>query len=145
MEDAEELRKKRPRDEVKVPLPLPEKTLEASMKKVRISHQVPGQLRLAQDLNEYALQAREKGLIMKVDPKSPLTMTVQFSTHQAYCVVVDKHYPHKPPVVRSFHDGSIIYLPILQNWLPVHTIGDVLIQLEIRQNFNAAISSQNNI
>ena len=110
------------------------RSLESSLKKVKISLQVPGQLRLTQDVSECGARARELGFqVLKIDPKNPLNLSVQFSG-QSYLITVDRHYPHRPPIICALPTGERIMLPILSTWLPVHTIANVLDQLVIHIN-----------
>jgi hypothetical protein len=104
--------------------------LEFSLKKVRISKQVPGQLRLQQDVAECMNRARELSLeVIRVDAKNPLSATVKLINNRELYISVGRFYPHQPPTITSLPDGHRIRLPILDNWMPVNTLANVLSQI----------------
>jgi len=104
-------------------------SLECSLKKVKISKQFPGQLRLQQDINDCTDRAVDIGLQKcKIDKKNPLQVTIHLRT-SVLLITVGRFYPHHAPQVDLLPNGERIRLPILENWLPVHTLLDVLYQL----------------
>jgi hypothetical protein len=107
-----------------------ENELEFSLKKVRISKQVPGQIRLQQDVADCMNRAQELDLeVIKIDARNPLTASLKLTQNRNFMILVGRYYPHHPPSITSLPDGNRIRLPILDNWLPVHTIYQVIAQL----------------
>jgi hypothetical protein len=104
--------------------------LEYSLKKVRISKQVPGQLRLQQDIAECMPRLTQIGVSsIRSESRSPLQARVILCSGEQFDIIAGRFYPHQCPAVLRANDGSRIALPILQQWLPVYTLGDILIQL----------------
>lgn len=130
-EEQEERKKKRTRDHPSTfNAQRAECSLEFSLKKVRISKQVPGQLRLQQDVNECNFRGRLQGLdLLKMDAKHPLTALVRLSNGKEFSVVVGRFYPHQAPEIFSHPHGERLTLPVLKSWLPVYTLHDVLVQM----------------
>ena len=103
--------------------------LEISLKKVRISKQAPGQIRLQQDVGE-CLRENLRGLqAVKIDAKNPLHAYVRLAHGMEFQIIAGRHYPHHPPVIIALATGARIHLPILNNWLPVYTLSSIIIQL----------------
>ena len=107
-----------------------ENNLEFSLKKVRISKQVPGQIRLQQDINDCNEPGRIPGLEnIKFDSKNPLTVHVRLMDGKEFSIVAGRFYPHQAPAIWTIPSNERIDLPILRNWLPVYTLSQILAQL----------------
>ena len=105
--------------------------LEHSMKKVRISRQYPGQIRLHQDVNDCQRRLAALSVAqLRLDPRNPFQVSViLMGGREQYVITAGRYYPHHPPEVVRARDGERLQLPLLQNWLPVYTLGDILAQL----------------
>jgi len=113
--------------------------LEFSLKKVRISKQFSGAIRLQQDVSECSNRSRELGIeYIKVDPKNPLHLMLRLSMNREYSVTIGKFYPHQAPVV-EMQTGARIWLPVLENWVPIHTLADIIQQLNTSPHGNPRI------
>lgn len=111
--------------------------IENSLKKIRISRYSPGQLRFSRDLEEFVQftkSSADNATLVKIDPKNAHACHVRFASNFEYTIIVDRHYPHKPPMVMRPSSYSAPPLPIalriLQAWLPTYTISDVFKELE---------------
>ena len=130
-EEQDDHKKKRTRDHPSISsAQRAEYSLEFSLKKVRISKQVSGQLRLQQDVSECNVRGRLQGLdLLKMDAKHPLTALVRLSNGKEFSIVVGRFYPHQAPELFGHPHGERLTLPILKSWVPVYTLHDILVQM----------------
>jgi len=105
-----------------------EDALVKGVKQMRLSRVCSGQLRLKQDLAELASAAA--AWHVEQDADAPLQCVVRRGT-LAFRIQVPRFYPHTAPVVSDAR-GRHVSLRVLDNWLSVFTIADVL--AEIVQN-----------
>lgn len=109
---------------------LDEDDLETSMKKVRISKQSPGQLRLQQDVAECIAKSGIPGIeFLRIDGKHPLHAHLRFANGKEYIILAGRFYPHQPPIVVCVPREIRLQLPILEKWLPVYTLSDLIIDI----------------
>lgn len=100
--------------------------LSSRLKRVKISKQTPGQLRLAKDVMSCRRDPKFTDILtLAIDKGEGRTVSV----NECFVVSVGKYYPHAPPVVLTSPGGIPVCLPVLSAWNPTFSLREVLYEL----------------